>query len=104
VDYLLQRRLGNQFQNLDRALARGDRLAADFARIEINRLLAEAKPPANTTTEDSIANRLPAWMRDIVNDQGLRVPAIERAFSVNRAVVSPTFGKAGYGLQIELKF
>lgn len=101
MDYVTQRRLGNAFANLDRALQRNDRIAADLARMDIDRLLEEGAPKEEGP---SLPNGTPVWIRDLIANQGLRMPALERALDVRKVVLSPTFGKGGGGLKLEIKF
>ncbi len=68
----------------------------------MNELLAQTQAP--TTSKPQIPTALPSWMRQIVEDRGVRVPALERALGVQRAVISPTFGKQGVGVQIQFRF
>lgn len=104
MDYIIERRLQDAFTRLDRALARNDRIAADLARMDINRLLGEATPHPQHEKELPLPNGTPVWMRDLIKNRGLRLPALERALDVQKVVVSPSFGKQGYGIQIEIKF
>ena len=101
MDYVTQRRLGNAFSNLDRALQRNDRIAADLARMEIDRLLEEHSPKEEGP---ALPNGTPVWVRDLIANQGLRMPALERALDVRKVVLAPTFSKGGGGLRLEIKF
>jgi hypothetical protein len=92
--------LRNQFENLDRALHRNDRIAADMALMEINRMMAEGAPRTATTD----FNGLPTWLRDIIMNRGVRLPSVEQALNFKRVVVSPRAGKSGYGISLEMKF
>jgi hypothetical protein len=104
VDYIIERRLTDAFARLDRALARNDRVAADLARMDINHLLGEASPHPQHEKELPLPGGTPEWMRDLIRNRGLRLPSLERALDVKKVVLSPTAGKDGYGLRLEIKF
>ncbi len=104
MDYIIERRLQDAFVRLDRALARNDRVAADLARMDIDRLLEEARPHPQHEKELPLPDGTPAWMRDLIKNRGLRLPALERALDVQKVTISPTGGKQGYGLKLEIKF
>ncbi len=98
-DYITEVRLSQQLANLDAALERRDRLAAYFATSEINRLAASLKPRPKPS-ESRLVRNLPKWMRSIVRNRGVRVPALEEAFGASKVVIT---GRVGAQNMLELK-
>lgn len=100
MDYVSEVRLQNEFRNLDAAIKRNDRIAAMLHRDAINNILRTVPP----RQDNNLTAGLPNWLRSIIQDRGVRLTAVEEALSANRVVLSPTFGKSGYGLKLEIKF
>ena len=97
-DHIKSFHLRQQFLNLDSALARDDRLAASLATERINALTLSLRPqPAKS---NQFVQNLPRWMRSIVKNKGVRVPALERAFGANKVVIT---GRVGSRNMLELK-
>jgi hypothetical protein len=103
MDDITRRRLSDACARLDRALARNDRVSADLARMDVNRILAEAAP-SKQDEGPSLPSGTPGWLRDVIRDRGIRLPALERALDVNKVVVSPSYEKGAVGVRLEIKF
>ncbi len=102
MDFDTQRRLGDACQKLDRALARRDRVAADLAGMEVNRILGEARLEKSDAPD--LPSGTPGWLRDVIRERGVRLPALERALDVNKVVLTPSYEKGAVGLRLEIKF
>jgi hypothetical protein len=100
MDYVSEVRLQNEFRNLDAALKRNDRIAAMMHTDQINSILGNT--PRSTDT--SLTAGLPNWVQRLIQDRGVRLTGVENALKANKVVLSPTFGKSGYGVKLEISF
>ena len=101
MDYMTSRLLGNQFKNLDKAIARGDKIAIMMARQSIDELLRKTDIGS---PEPSLPGCLPGWLKQVVRDQGLKIPALAEAVGAHKVVIQPTFGGNRFGIEIKGKF
>lgn len=101
-DYLTEVRIGRELEALDTAMARRDRIAANYHLSEVNRLRTSLKPgPAAPSIVDRLP--VPAWTRQVIRNRGLRLPALESALGVDSVVLTGSFGSKNE-LRLEFKF
>jgi hypothetical protein len=109
MDAIDEYRLRQAFERLDRAIAANDQVAAMLARDEINRILARNDPTriklsTSTGTGGLPLGGLPPWAREIIENRGFRLRALEKALNVDKAVISPGMVEGAPGIKLELKF
>ena len=114
MDYVAQVRLGQLLQALDAAVERNDRIAAMLLTDQINQILLSNKPTLADSSSMPSLPGLPVWVRTLIRDRGLRVPALEKALGASKVVIGPMMGgdsklavsptERRYGLQITINF
>jgi hypothetical protein len=101
MDYVKSRQLGNQLKNLDAALARGDRIGIMIAVQSIDNLLRSSDIGS---PEPGLPGIIPKWIQQVIRDQGVKLPALEKAVGARTIVIKPTFGGSRFGIELKGTF